>query len=216
MNKATKFVIEPKIGEGIYSTQDISALLDLPYHKVRQAMSGFWKNYTFGQKGDKSVNFLTLIEFYTYYKLREIGIKASVIKKAHGEISKHLNTPYPFARDIIQTDGKGIWYDLLELLINADGTQQINIAPLVKPFLSKIKFNDKKLAERYFPLDGSDKIVVDPKLQFGQPVITGTRIKAEIIHDFYNAGESKELICKLYNLSNEQVEDAISYYKQSA
>jgi uncharacterized protein (DUF433 family) len=211
-----KIHIEPKIGEGVYSTQDISLLLDLPYHKVRQAMNGFWQNYTFGDKGDKSVNFLTLIEFYTYYRLREHGIKPSIIKKAHTEIAKHLNTPYPFARDIIHTDGKGIWYDLLELLINADGSQQINIAPIVKPFLNRIQFNDNKLAEKYFPLEGSDKIVVDPKLQFGQPVISGTRIKAEIIHDFYSAGESKELICKLYNLSYEQVDDAITYYKQTA
>lgn len=216
MSRSTDFKIEPKLGEGIYSTQDISSLLNLPYHKVRRAMNGFWQDYTFGVKGDRSVNFLTFIEFYTFYQLREKGIKANIIKQAHIEIAKQLNTPYPFARDIVQTDGKGIWYNLLEVIINADGSQQINIAPLVKPFLSKIKFNSDQLAEKYFPLNGSDKIVIDPKLQFGQPIISGTRIKAEIINDFHEAGESNELICEMYNLSLDQVFDVITYYKKSA
>ncbi len=216
MEAANTIHIQPHINEGIYSTKDIADILDIPYHQVRQVMGGFWQNYTFGESRGKAVNFLTLIEFYTYNKLRELGIKPIVIKKAHSEIGKHLNTEYPFARDIIRTDGKGIWYDLLELLINADGTQQINIAPLVKPFLSKIEFNKENLAERYFPLNNSKRIVVDPKYQFGQPVITGTRIKAEIISDFYKAGESLNLICRLYDLSKEQVKDAISYYQKIA
>ena len=216
MESANIIHIEPKLNEGIYSTKDISDILDLPYSKVRQSMGGFWQDYTFGAHRDKAINFLTLIEFYTYYKLREIGIKPYVIKKAHTEIAKHLNTPYPFARNIIHTDGKGIWYNLLELLINADGTQQINIAQIIEPFLNKIQFNEKNLAEKFFPLAGSNRIVVDPKYQFGQPVIAGTRIKAEIINDFYKAGESITLICKLYKLSKEQVEDAITYYKQIA
>jgi len=58
--------------------------------------------------------------------------------------------------------------------------------------------------------------VIDPKLQFGQPIITGTRIKAEIINEFYEGGESKENICKIYHLQIGQVEDAILYFKQSA
>jgi len=206
----------PKIGEGIFSIHDIAKVLNLPYYKVKQVINGFWSDYTFGEKRDRAVNFWTLIEFYTYYKLRELGVKASVIKKAHHEISKHLNTPYPFAKDVVHTDGKSIWYELTELVINANGSQQINIASFIKPFLNKIQFNSNNLAEKYYPLEGSKNIVVDPKFQFGQPVIDGTRIKAELISDYYNAGESVDLICSIYNLKKEQVEDAVTYYKKTA
>ena len=216
MNSPVAPSIQPKIGEGIYSIYDIAKILGLPYHKVRRVINGFWSEYTFGEKGDRGVNFWTLIEFYTYYKLRELGVKPSIIKKAHLAISKHLGTPYPFARDIIHTDGKGVWYSLVEFYINADGTQQINLAPFIKPFLGKIEFSNSNLAEKFYPLKGSKNIVVDPKYQFGQPVINGTRIKAELISDFYKAGESLELISKIYNLKKEQVEDAVNYYKQSA
>jgi uncharacterized protein (DUF433 family) len=206
----------PKIGEGIFSIQDIAKILGLPYHKVRRVINGFWREYTFGEKGDRAVNFWTLIEFYTYYKLRELGVKPHTIKKAHLAIAKHLGTPYPFASDIIHSDGKGVWYSLVEFYINADGTQQINLAPFIKPFLDKIEFNNSNLAEKFYPLKGSKNIVVDPKYQFGQPVISGTRIKAELINDYYKAGESVDLISKIYNLNKEQVEDAVKYYKQSA
>lgn len=207
--------IEPKLGEGIYSTKDISDILELPYHKVQRSMSGFWQDYTFGRKGDRAVNFLTLIEFYTYYQLREIGIKSYAIKKAHTAISNQLNTLYPFAMDILHTDGKQVWYEILEMIINADGSNQINIVDLVKPFLNKVEFKNK-LAEKYFPLAGSKNIVVDPKYQFGHPIITGTRIKAEIVGDFYEGGESIQTLCEAYNLTEEQVKDAITYYRQSA
>jgi len=209
------FHIEPKLGEGIYSTKDISEILDLPYHKVRRSMGGFWHNYTFGNTRDKAINFLTLIEFYTYYQLRQTGIKPNIIKKAHKAISDQLNTPYPFARDIIHTDGKEVWYELLEVIINADGTNQINIVDLIKPFLNKVEFKNR-VAEKYFPLEGSKNIVVDPKYQFGHPIINGTRIKAEIVSDFYVGGETIHTLCEAYNLSEDQVKDAIIYYKQSA
>ena len=180
-------------------------------------MNGFWREYSFGEKGERAVNFLTLIEFYTYYKLRELGVKPHTIKKAHTAVAKHLGTAYPFAQNVIKTDGKSIWYDLVEVVINADGSQQINIAPIIKPFLERIEFNHNNIAEKYYPLKGSTNIVVDPKYQFGQPVISGTRLKAELISDYVKAGESINLICKVYNLNQQQIDDAVKYYhKQSA
>lgn len=72
------------------------------------------------------------------------------------------------------------------------------------------------MADRYFPLDHSKRVVVDPKMQFGQPTITGTGIKAETINSFIAGGESKETICKIYNLKMEEVEDAILYFNKAA
>jgi len=204
--------IQANIGEGIYSIRDIANILSLPYHKVIRVMNGFWREYSFGEKRDRAVNFWTLIEFYTYYKLRELGVRPYTIKKAHTAIAKHLHTPYPFAQNIIHTDGKSVWYDLLEVLINADGTNQINIAPIIKPFLDRVEFNSNNVAERYYPLKGSTNIVVDPKYQFGQPVIAGTRLKAELINDYVKAGENISFICKIYNLNDQQVKDAVTYY----
>jgi uncharacterized protein (DUF433 family) len=215
MKTEKKIQIVPKVGEGIYSTRDVAFILQLPYYKVSRWMREFWDNYTFGIEGNKAVNFYTLIEFYTFYHLRENGISAQKIKIIHARISKDLNTPYPFARKI-HTDKKDIWYEHLENLIKADNKKQFDLKPLLIPFLNKVEFNKDEIADRYYPLANSKRVVVDPRLQFGQPTITGTGIKVEIINGFYQGGESKETICNLYNLQIDQVEDAILYFKRSA
>lgn len=215
MKSTATFHIEPKVGEGIYTKRDVAKILNLPYAKVSKWMDEFWDDYTFGIKGHKAINFYTLIEFYTFYHLRELNISSQHIKKAHSAIGKDLNTIYPFARKIHAHKSSGIWYEYLENIIKADSKQQFSLKPLLLPFLSKIEFNNNDIAYKYFPTK-SRKIVIDPKFQYGQPTIAGTGIKAEIINGFYKGGESKDTICKLYDLTIEQVDDAILYYKKSA
>lgn len=218
---------QPAVGEGIYTSKDVSHILKLPYGKVNRWMREFWENYSFGIKGNRFINFKTLIEFYTFYHLRENGFSSQRIKKIHADMAIDLNTPYPFAskiyihhlidgvlkKDIVK---RGIYFEIGECLVRADKKRQLDIKQFLTPFFNKIEFNNNDIAQRYFPLENSKALVVDPKLQFGQPTITGTRIKAEIINEFYEGGESKENICKIYHLQIGQVEDAILYFKRTA
>lgn len=227
MKAVNEIHIQPEVGGGIYTSKDVSHILKLPSYKVSRSMRDFWENYCFGIKGNRFINFKTLIEFYTFYHLRENGFTAQKIKKIHEAMAKELNTPYPFAsriyiENIIDEASKktiakrGIYYEIKTGLVKADGKRQVDIKDFLTPFLNRIEFNDNDIAQRYFPLENSKSLVVDPKFQFGQPVITGTRIKAEIINEFYEGGESKENICKIYHLQIGQVEDAILYYKRPA
>jgi len=227
MKAANEIHIQPEVGAGIYTSKDVAHILKLPSHKVSRNMRDFWENYSFGIKGNRFINFKTLIEFYTFYHLRENGFSAQKIKKIHEDMAKELSTPYPFAskiyiENIIDEASKktiakrGVYYEIGAGLVKADRKKQIDIKQFLTPFLNKIEFNDNDIAQRYFPLENSKTLVIDPKFQFGQPIITGTRIKAEIINEFYEGGESKENICKIYHLQIGQVEDAILYFKQSA
>jgi uncharacterized protein (DUF433 family) len=93
---------------------------------------------------------------------------------------------------------------------------QLDLKIILESFLHKIEFGANGLAQKYFPLNDSKNIVVDPRHQFGSPTITGTNIKALIINDFYKSGESVENICNLYNITKIQVLDAIQYYNRAA
>jgi uncharacterized protein (DUF433 family) len=219
--------VQPEVGEGIYTSKDVAHILKLPSYKVSRWMRDFWSDHTFGIKGNRFVNFKTLIEFYTFYHLKESGLTSQRIKKIHDDLSIELNTFYPFASKIYienVKDGasnksiakRAVYYEIGENLIQANKKRQQDIKLFLTPFLNKIEFNNNDIAERYFPLENSKTVVVDPKFQFGQPIITGTRIKAEIIHEFFEGGESKENICKIYHLQIRQVEDAILYYKRPA
>jgi uncharacterized protein (DUF433 family) len=206
---------EPKIGEGIFLTTDVSQILGLPSSKVRRWMKEYWPEYTFGDTGNQAVNFKTLIEFYTFFHLRDKGLSVSKIEKYHQIIADELDTSYPFARSI-RTDGKHVWYERLGNLIKADQKKQFDIKPILEPFLHKIDFGDGEIAQRFFPLKNTKDIVVDPQRQFGQPIVNGTSIKAETLYNLYKGGEKTKHIAELYDLNVSQVKHAIEYFRNVA
>lgn len=212
----TNYTSYPKLGEGIYSPADIANILQLPYHKVNVLIRGFWQVKTVGRDRNKSVNFLSLIEFYIYYFLREKGISAQKIKKLHSLLSKDFNTKYPFASLKIRTQKKEIWVDYLGQLLKADGKLQPAFRTFIEEYLSNVEYGNDSLAKRYYPLTTSRNVVIDPSHQFGQPVINGTNLQTKAIYSLYQAGESKSNICILYEISEIQVNDAITYYTRAA
>lgn len=216
MKKNRKVNIEPKIGEGIFLTKDIAEILNLPYANVRYCMKGFWQGYTFGESKNKAVNFYSLLEFYIFYLLRHNNISSQKIKKVHALMSKELDTPYPFAHHKIRTDANnGIWYEKFGNLIKADGKKQIALEPMLKQFVQRIKYGKNNIAEQYYPLENSNNIVIDPKHQFGQPVISGTNIKTATVYSLYIAGEPKEFISSLYDIPIKKIKDAIHFHEHT-
>ena len=206
----------PVLGEGIFLTRDVATILRLPYAKVRHLMKNFWQVNEFGDEKNKAVNFYALIEFYTFFKLRELGVKAVEIKKAHILLAKELKTKNPFALSGIKTDGKMVWYERLGDLIRVDGKNQYVIKEFIEEFLHRIEFGEDNLAKRFYPVDNSKLVVVDPKHQFGQPTISGRNITTSAIRKLHEGGESKKDIANLYDIKLAQVLDALNYYQRTA
>lgn len=220
--------IEPKLGEGIYLVKDVAQILHLDYALCRRWILGYWDNalkedfsYVFGEKRNRAINFYSLIEFYTFYKLREKGIGASTIRKLHEELSVNFNTPYPFAYAYDyyiekRKHKKFVIIDFIDGLWKHDGKKKLYLKFYLDEFLEKIEFDDNNFAKKFFPLGKNKKVVVDPLHQFGQPVIDGTNIKTQTIYHLHNGGETNENICILYDLTENQVQDAINFHRKSA
>jgi len=207
----------PQIGQGVFLASDIAKILKLPYSKVNSCMKGFWQSYTFGEERNKAINFHSLIEFYIFYQLRSHDISAQSIKKVHTQMSKELNTPYPFAHNKISADKKKrVYYEKFDNLIRVDCKKQMRLAPMLEGFLHKLRYGKDHIAEQYFPLEDSDNVVIDPKHQFGQPTITGTNIKTQTIYSLFTAGEKIETISNLYNIPLRKVEDAVTFHNKAA
>jgi uncharacterized protein (DUF433 family) len=221
--------IESTLGEGIYVVKDVSKILRLDYEKVYRWIVGYWGgnldegyNYTFGEQDNRAINFYSLIEFYTFFKLRERGVSATEIRKLHNKLSEILKTPYPFSKaQDYYVDRKGrkrkfIYYKYLESIIRFDKKNQFSFDFIIDEFLDKIEFDDNNFARKFFPLGKNKLVVVDPQHQFGQPTISGRNIKTQTIFSLYKAGETNEDISILYNLSIKEVEDALYFHNQAA
>jgi len=226
---ASIYNVEPKLGEGIYVVKDVAKILRLDYGKTYRWMVGYWGlggldeniKYTFGELDNRAINFLSLIEFYTFFKLREKGISAIEIKRLHSTLSEVFNTKYPFAisqdfyiENRTRKDGiiarKAVYFTYLQSLIKHDKRNQFSLKFMEK-FFQKVEFDANNLAVRFFPLDHSRNVVVDPNHQFGQPVINGTNIKVQTLFNLYRGGETIKDISEMYNLPKEKVKDAIAF-----
>ncbi len=214
---------KPTINYGIYTLSDVASILKIPNYRIRYWMSEFWnyrftsktfRSYSWGEGREKATSFFTLIEFYIFYKLRDFGLSANKVLNAHETIAKEINTPFPFASSTILTDGERIFFstDDLKTLYQADKTLQSMIIKVIKEFCKKIDFNSSKLAERYYPLGKKNSVIVDPRHQFGQPIIGSTNVLTETIYNLYKGNESKSKISKIYGISIKQIENAIKFY----
>jgi uncharacterized protein (DUF433 family) len=213
------------VGTGIYTLTDIASILQLPAAKVRRWMHEYWQlrfgspesEFSYGSGKELVTNFLTLIEFFTFYQLRHHGVSAQKIVKAHGILEITFGTKYPFAQSNILTNGRPVLFSgEVGKLIKADETLQITIKEIFEPFCKKVEFNEDDIVKRFFPMGKDHSIVIDPKRQFGQPVIDDTNILAETIYNLHRGGESVETITCLYELTVDQVNDAINYYRRAA
>jgi uncharacterized protein (DUF433 family) len=205
---------------------EIALILRLPQQKVRRWLKDYFNSnlskshnqkYSWVSNDHQMVNFLTMIEFYVFYKMREHHISAAKILKAHDYLAKTLNTAHPFASRQVLINGRDVLYNPdEEIWINADKTEQIVIYEILKEFSVKIEFSDTKIAERFWPLGRDRAVVVDPHHKFGQPVLKGTNINTATIYAMYSSGEQIATISELYDISPKEIQDAIAFSKQTA
>jgi uncharacterized protein (DUF433 family)/CRISPR/Cas system CSM-associated protein Csm2 small subunit len=223
-NTITK--IQPRLGEGIFLLRDVAEILNIPTPKVTRWLDEYWtKRFGiegFGGKRERGINFHALVEFIVFAKLREHNFSVQRISKIHEELAKEFKTAFPFAfielfvdkqRDKQNKKGaNNVWHNEYGSPTKTDGKKQLGLKEILEPTLLKIDFDNNRVAFRYFPLGKEHKIVVDPKFQFGKPIILGTSIKAEIIYDMIIEGVSKKSISNLYNITQEQIDDVILYF----
>lgn len=218
--------LNQQLGKGIYTISEVAFILKLPIAKVRRWMNEFWDNklskkynnhYSIGKGRDKATNFYTLIEFYVFFQLRELNVSTNRIFLAHQDMAEQLNSPYPFASSKVLSDGKNILFMMDDgTVINANKTRQIAFKQIIEEFCKKIEFSPSDIAERFYPLGRDKHIIVDPHHQFGQPVVEKTNILAQTLFELYKSGETKRFLSRLYDLNEDEIEDAIALFNKDA
>ena len=84
-------------------------------------------------------------------------------------------------------------------------------------YLKRIKRDREGVRIRLFPFtrdryaESPELISIDPKIRFGKPCISGTRIPTAIILERHQAGDSIDLLAKDYGRNGEEIEEAIRY-----
>jgi len=211
------------LGHGIYNLPEAARLTGLRSSRVREWFMGrtaeqerkpvFKSDYD-PVDGDRAISFLDLIELFIAGKLREQGVSLQLLRKVRRQLQTDLITPHPFCRREVLSDGKRVF----TLGLDADGqremievlSRQRVFVEILLPFLKRINYDAvTKLASKW---SIADKIVIDPLICLGKPVVEEVCIRTTILASAYEANDQdSELVAEWYGLLPAHVLSAVDF-----
>jgi uncharacterized protein (DUF433 family) len=162
--------------------------------------------------------FLDLIDLLFVKKFLDHGISLQKLRRALAEADALIGAHH-FAQRSFFTDGRNIYLQvknradaLVELL---SGGQWV-IAPVIKQLAMEIQFNDGTgFAEQWYPLGPTSRVVVDPRIAFGAPIIVDRGVETANVFDLYLAERKRvDVVCEWMDLKTSEVEDAVRFEEQ--
>ena len=175
--------------------------------------------------GFSQLSFYNLVEAHILSALRrKHNITMPKVRHALDYLKKKYPSPHPLADYSFVTDGIHIFIDQFRELEIIDQHGQLAIRELLEKYLRRVERDERKLAVRLFPYTSKQEIedvrlvVIDPRVSFGRPVITGSGVATFIIAERFESGESIEELSRDYIMEREEIEEAIrcEYYWKAA
>lgn len=162
------------------------------------------------------IGFRDLISMRLIAVFRSWNISLQEIRTAEEWMAQYLQTDWPFVSRPIWTYGSDVFIEFEERLIAASRFGQ-EAMEFLREWLTKVEldmtFDEKDLASSWEPYSG---VKLDPKIQFGEPCVEGTRIPTSTIGGKVGAGDSIEVIARLYGLTVPQIQHALEWEQRLA
>jgi uncharacterized protein (DUF433 family) len=172
------------LGYGIYSLAELRAFLAFSGSQDDADHAHRWLtrmlNPVKHRRRQPDYSFSDLISLFVVRELLNKGVAPITIRKAEAYLRRKWGTDRPFVSDEIQTDGRGVFVDdnlIAGQIESADRHGQQVMRELVKDRLAHVHYHEGS-AVYWTP---ADRILVDPRVQFGEPVIRGTRVPTEAV-----------------------------------
>ena len=164
------------------------------------------------------LSFTNLVEAYVLASLRrKHQIKMRKIRLALSYLEEELDSEHPLATEQLESAGGSLFIKKYGQLIDLPESGQTAIEAVLKPYLQRIEHDAAGLAERLYPVrrladaTAPRVVVIDPEVSFGRPAVAGRGISVAIIVDRFSSGESMADLAEDYDLTTQQIEEAIRY-----
>lgn len=218
------------LGVGIYTVPEAARLTGVSSQRIRRWLKGY--TYRKGEElsssspiispdipaadGSVALSFRDLVEVRFIDAFLDHGVSWKALRRAASLASEILHSSHPFSTQKFKTDGRTIFADiaqasgersLLDLI-----ARQYNIHSFVSPRLFEgIEFGPHGEAHRWLPLWPSRKVVIDPRISFGQPAVAREGVPTHVLAGAAEAEGSAARVAKIYDVSPASVEAAIEY-----
>jgi uncharacterized protein (DUF433 family) len=218
------------IGRGVYSLPEAHRLTGVPLRRLRRWTLGYEFQSKTGKRhsppvveseiiadlGVPAIDFADLLEVRFLNAFREHGVSWRAIRIASQRAREILGMKHPFSSRRFSTDGRVILAQFVtetgdEVLLDLVHSQY-EFERIVKQHLfGEIEFDNRDAPTRWWPLDGSRRVVIDPQRAFGAPIVDGRGVPTRILARAVQVEESIEVVAELYDVDPDSVADAFKY-----
>ena len=222
---------DPRVSRGLFTVTDASGWLGVPRSTFHGWVYGYERETPGGcplsgrpillsmpaRRGEPTVPFLGLAEGLVLDAFRRAGVPLQRIRPALERLDQQMGLRHALASDRLTTDGAEVLYDCgarLDLqgigeLVTVRNGQRV-FAPVVREYLRRVRYADDHWAERLeLPGYAVARVVVDPGLACGRPVLEQSGIPVERVLQRWVAGDSVAELADGFGLDGPAVEDVI-------
>jgi uncharacterized protein (DUF433 family) len=163
------------------------------------------------QRESSYASFLDVIDLLLVKKLLADGISLQHARVVIDEAKDFLDTRH-LGYETFFTLGSTVFLQIDSssiMALSAGG--QMALERFIRELGHQIEFDERtKWAIRWYPLHPDRRVVVDPSVSFGRPVIAGRRVTTSNIYDFFVSEERQvKVLCDWMDLDQEEVEAAV-------
>ena len=216
------------VGIGLYTPAEASRLCGIASKKLIRWLHGhnyrgkeypsLWRSQVDLGDGRVYLGFRDLMEARVADKFIKEGISALRVRQAIILAREVLGTDRPLSTNRFRTDGRTIFLRTTET--DGDGKEreqllnlfkhQYEFASIINPILKDVVFDDAGTPASWWPAGQGQKIIVDPRRAFGQPIDSESSVPVTIL-----AGAGKrygvEVTARSYEVSRGSVRRAMHF-----
>ena len=193
MNAATQQPPEStrgQLGQGIYSLAELRLYLTFHGTPRNGELALYWLQHALNPVGHRpqeaDYSFADLISLLVVRALVARDVPLHRIQEAEAYGRKLYGVDRPFVTHDLATDGRMVFYygdnPAQVESANRGGGQQAG-RELLSAYLHDVRYRDGR-ASTWEP---ADQVVLDPRVQFGAPVVAGTRVLTESVVEIADA-----------------------------
>ncbi|HZJ29612.1 MAG TPA: DUF433 domain-containing protein, partial [Solirubrobacterales bacterium] len=217
-----------RVAKALFTLREASACLGVPTSNIqrwaRPADSRKPLITTFPRHGNQAtVPFIGFAEAFVLASFRRAGVPLQRIRPAVEKLASEIGVEHALASESLFTDGAEVIYDYAEKHGDEEWnlvvvrTQQRQFTDVVKDYLTRIKYGGDGWADSVqLPAYRHAKVVVDPEVAFGMPLVVHGGARVEDLVDRFLAGDSVAAIAADFGVPPSETEDVIRVATQAA
>ncbi|WP_422192029.1 DUF433 domain-containing protein [Aquabacterium sp.] len=227
------------LGTGLYPLHRASRLVGEDVRTVRRWLKGYsWKH----QDGRRSseplwplqyaadddlaseqvLGFKDLLELRTVARFVQCGVSLRVVRETIDVARQYLGD-YPLHARRFVTDGRKIFLEAVERageearMLDVRN-RQFAIESVIRPSLIEgIEYGADAQALRWYPEPKRKLIVLDPALQFGEPIIADAGVPTDTLAAAFKAEQGDaQRVARLYRVTPQAVRAAVAFEQKLA